>query len=50
MRKPILFEKRVNKTERKKYTDYITNIEIEEAVYNKFKLLFDKGFYSRIIF
>ena len=48
MEQPINFEKRVNATSRKNYTEYITDSEIEEAIYQKFRLLFDKGFYSRL--
>lgn len=47
---PIDFSKKINSTTRKTYKDYITDQEIEEAVYKKFKLLFDKGFYSRMVF
>lgn len=47
---PIDFGVRINTSKRKKYTDYITDNEVEEAIYKKFRLLFDKGFYSRRIF
>lgn len=50
LKKPINFTKRLNSSKRKNYQDYITDSLIENAVYKKFKLLFDKGFYSRITF
>jgi len=50
LKKPINFEKRLNSSKRKKYQEYITDAEIENAIYLKFKLLFDKGYYSRLTF
>lgn len=49
LEEPIEFGNRVNSTERKKFEAYILDSEVEEAVYQKFRLLFDKGFYSRYI-
>jgi len=46
----IDFEKKVNASERKNYIEYINDAEVEEAIYQKFRLLFDKGFYSRCFF
>lgn len=50
LRKPLEFETRINTSNREKYMSYFTDSEIEEAVYKKFLLLFNKGFYSRITF
>jgi len=50
LKEEIDFGDKVNFSKRKHYSDYyISNPEIEPAVYKKFKFLFDKGYYSRIV-
>ena len=46
----IDFSKRYNTSAHKEYTSYIKDKEIEAAVYNKFRFLFDEGYYKRMLF
>lgn len=50
LKTPIDFSKRVNVSQRDFFDKYITGSEIEKLVYNRYKILFDDGFYPRMNF
>ena len=50
LKNPINFSRKLNSTSRKPFPEYIIDLETEEAIYKKFKLLFDKGYYNRFLF
>lgn len=50
IKSPIDFSQRINTSNRDDFTQYVNNAEIETLVYNRYKILFDENFYSRLSF
>lgn len=48
LKSPLNFSKRVNSSKRDDYVRYIVNSHIETLVYNRYRILFDQGYYTRL--
>lgn len=47
--RPLNFGRKVNVSYHDSYPTYINTAEMEQAIYQKFKFLFDNGFYKRMV-